>query len=284
MTKTTENTFEQARAYKAVVEKLWTQPIFEASRALIGAEKSATVLVAEARCGYVPLELLSVLEKGTRIIAMDGHDSMLDVARKRAESHDTQNRIFFVEQRVGAISYAAGVFGTSICLDGLLTLRQVEAALGELTRVSAPGATVLLAAPLAASFPEFYDILDEALRAHKMLEAVALRIAKLKRTLITPPRLAALARAAELSVMGVEKLSWEVAFAGGHEFLQSPLIRETFFPQWLGLIPSSEREPILRYVADAIDTYWHGRVFQTTISAALLTARVKVEEYQVENT
>jgi len=274
VTKTSENTFEQARAYKSVVEKLWTRPIFEAARDLLPTEESATVLVAEARCGFVPIELLSVLEGGARIIALDGHDSMLDVARKRAESHDTGRRIFFVDQRVGAISYADGVFRAGLCFDGLLTLRQVEQALGELTRVSAPGATLLVAAPLAESFPEFYDILDEALRAHKTLDTVAPRIARLKSSLVTPGRFAALARAAGLSAIRVEKLTWELAFAGGHEFLQSPLIRETFFPQWLGLIPSSEREPILRYVGDAIDTYWHGRVFKTTISAALLVARV----------
>lgn len=274
MTKTTENTFEQARAYKSVVEKLWTRPIFEASRQLLPADESATVLVAEARCGFVPIELLDVFGAGTRIIALDGHDSMLDVARKRAESLDTKKRIFFVDQRVDNISYAEGVFRAGICLDGLLTRRHVEQAIGELSRVSAPGATVVLATPLAESFAQFYDILDEALRAHKILDTVAPRIAKLKRTLLTPPRLAALGRAAELESIEVQKLSWEIAFAGGHEFLQSPLIRETFFPQWLGLIPSSDREPILRYVGDAIDTYWHGRSFQTSISAGVLSARV----------
>ncbi|TDP75915.1 class I SAM-dependent methyltransferase [Bradymonas sediminis] len=273
MSKPTDSTFEQARAYKAVVEKLWAQPVFEASRALVPCEEAATVLVAEARCGFVPLELLSVLKEGTRIIALDGHDAMLDVARKRAESVDTQKRIFFVDQRVGKISYADGVFRAGICFDGLLTLRQTEQAMGELARVSADGATVLIAAPLAESFPEFYDILDEALRAHDLLELVAPRIAKLKRTLLTPSRLAALARAAGLTQIAVEKLSWELAFAGGHEFLQSPLIRETFFPHWLGLIPSSDREPVLRYVGDAIDTYWHGRIFRTQISAALLSAK-----------
>lgn len=272
MSRTTQNTFEQARAYREAVEPVWTEPVFEVVREVLAKPTSATVLVAEARCGYIPLQLLDMLGAQTRIIALDGHDAMLDTARKRVEGLDSTRRIFFVDQRVGHIHYADGVFGAALCLDGVCTLRQAEEALGELARVSAAGARVVLGVPLGDGFPEFYDILDEALRAHDLLDDAQPRLARLRHALIDPARLAQLATRAGLVDVEVEHLSWPIAFAGGHEFLQSPLVRETFFPHWLGLISSSDREPIMRYIGDAIDTYWHARTFSTTIQAALLTA------------
>ncbi len=266
-----ENSFEQAQAHRQVVEKLWTEPIFEACKDLLPTPESATVLIAEARCGFVPLAMVPFLSPDTRVIALDAHSSMLDIARKRAEGRDVDDRIYFVAQRVGALSYADDVFRAGICLAGICTGRQAKEGIAELARVTGDG-KVVVAAPLGTSFPEFYDMLDEALRAHDIDAEVLPRVRQLQQSLVTPGQLASVADAVGLEDIVVEKLTWELDFEGGRDFLHSPLIRETFFPHWLGVIRSSEREPILRYVADAIDTYWHARPFSTTVEAAILVA------------
>lgn len=265
----TDASFEQAQAYQEVVERLWVEPLFEVCRNMATASAAGTVLVAESRCGFVALELAPHLEENSRLMALDPHGAMLDVARERAERREGLESIFFVNQRVADLSYAADVFGTSLCLDGLLTARQAQEGIAELARVTAEEGALVVGVPLANCFAEFYDILDEAMRAHRLDDALP-RIDRLKRSLISPGRLAGAAHEAGLEDISIEKLSWEVAFESGRDFLDSPLIRQSFFPHWIGLVRSTDREPVMRHVCDAIDTYWHARQFSTTVHAAVL--------------
>jgi SAM-dependent methyltransferase len=267
-----DNDFEQAKAYKTVVERLWTEPVLDACGDALPRLESATLLVAEARCGYVPLEIAPRMGPNTRVMALDSHGPMLDLARKRAEGREGEDSIYFVNQRVGNLSYADGVFQAGICLDGIYTGRQADEGIGELARVTADEGTVVVATPLATSFSEFYDMLDEALRAQGLVDVCA-RVDKIQDSLISPGRLASVAASAGLTDVSVDQIEWQVGFEGGRDFLHSPLVRETFFPHWIGLVRSSEREPVLRYISDAIDTYWHGKRFVTSVAAGLMVGR-----------
>lgn len=260
---------QTALAHKAVIEPLWTQPVFQACNPVADIPDAASVLVAEARCGYVPIEVVKHLPADTRVIALDPSRSMLDQARPRI-GEEMARRIFFVPQRVGDLSYADGVFRASLCLNGVTTTRQAREALSELARVTAPGGTVTLAAPLRSGFSEFYDMLDEALRAYSLHDVLG-RMYELRASFLTPSKLADIATEAGLFEVVVDEASWEVEFKSGQELLMSPLVRETFFSHWIGLIRSADREPILRYISDAIDMYWHDRRFTCRVVAGCMS-------------
>lgn len=262
---------QSAVAHRDVVERLWTEPIFERCRELLPRPAGTTVLVAEARCGYVPMKWSELLPEGTRIMALDSSSTMLDAARLRI-GEELQRRIFLVQQRVSSLSYADDVFSATVCCHGLVTGRQLEEGLSELVRVTLTGGGVAVGVPLASSFPEFYDLLDEAMRVHGMGEALH-RIDELRNTLASPARVFEVARRLNLENLEIRELSWEVGFNGGRDFLHSPLIQETFFPHWTGSIRSSEREPVLRYISDALDTYWHERKFKSRVHAVFLTGQ-----------
>lgn len=259
---------QAAIAHKAVIEPLWTEPLFASCNPIGEMPESSSVLVAESRAGYVPMEVVKHLPDDTRVIALDPSRAMLDQARQRA-GEDMARRVFFVPQRVGDLSYADGVFRSSICMNGVATTRQAREAVNELARVTAPGGSVTLAAPLRSGFSEFYDMLDEALRAHSLNDVLG-RMYELRASFLTPSKLADMADEAGLIDVVIDELSWEVEFKSGQELIMSPLIRETFFPHWIGIIRSADREPILRYVADAIDMYWHDRQFTCRIVAGCL--------------
>jgi SAM-dependent methyltransferase len=267
--KDTATDHQSSIAHREVVERLWTEPVFERCRDHLPRPSGTNVLVAEARCGFVPLKWSERLPEATRVMALDSSSNMLDTARQRI-GEDLQRRIFLVQQRVSSLSYAADVFGAAVCLNGLVTARQVEEGLGELTRVTVPGGTVAIAVPLASSFPEFYDLLDEGMRAHGMAEALH-RIDELRQTLASPARVYDIARRLDLNELEVRELSWEVSFTNGRDFLNSPLIQETFYPLWSGSIRASERDPMLRYVSEAFDTYWQGRILKTRVHAVFVT-------------
>lgn len=263
------NEHQAALGHLAVVERLWTAPLYGALDLDVTASRSSSVLVAESRCGYVPLQLLGALPDDTRVLALDPSRAMLDQARQRIDE-EAQKRVFLVSQRVGDLSYADDVFRMSVCLNGVVTPSQVQEGLAELTRVTGAGGHVTIAAPLRTCFPEFYDILDEALRAHQLHDVLG-RMYEMRDGLMTPSRLLACAEEVGLVEPRVDEVAWEVGFDSGQELVFSPLVRETFFSQWTGVVRSSEREPVLRYVADAIDTYWHDRDFTCTVVAGVLT-------------
>jgi len=265
----TANEHQAAVAHKSVVEPLWTEPVFRACRPATDVPAGVSILVAEARCGYVPMHLVPDLPEDTRVIALDPSRAMLDQARQRV-SDDLARRVFFVPQRVSGLSYADDVFRASLCLNGVVTVRQARDAVAELSRVTAAGGTVTLAAPVRDAFPEFYDMLDEALRAHHLHDVLG-RMHELRASFLTASRLATIAQETGLMEVSVQELGWDVEFKSGQDLLMSPLVRETYFPQWVGIVRSSEREPILRYVADAIDTYWHDRPFRCRVVAGCLS-------------
>ncbi len=259
---------QEAMTHREVMEKLWTQPLVNAYLSKFPAPQDSTVLVAEARCGYIPQRWVEILDPGIRIIALDPSRSMLDQARQRIDE-ETQRRVFFVPQRVNALSYADDVFKAAVCLNGVSTGLQLKDGLSELARVIEPGGQILMATPTAECFPEMYDMFDEALRAHQ-LDDVAGRLRELRDSFIREETLYQLARELGLHDISIERSIWKVAFDSGRETLMSPILRETFFSNWIGAIRSTDREPVLRYIADAIDTYFHGRVFTCTLHAACL--------------
>jgi SAM-dependent methyltransferase len=263
------NEHQAAMAHKAVVEPLWTEPIFGACNPAKHIPDAVSVLVAEARCGYVPINIVGDLAEDTRVIALDPSRAMLDQARQRV-SDDVAGRVFFVPQRVNSLSYADDVFRASICVNGVATVLQAREAIAELSRVTAPGGSVTLAAPLRTAFPEFYDMLDEALRAHRLHDVLG-RMYELRSSLLTPSRLADMADEVGLLEVNVSEVEWEVEFESGQDLIMSPLVRETFFPHWIGIVRSSDREPVLRYVADAIDMYWHDEDFRVRVVAGCLS-------------
>lgn len=260
------------RAHREVVERLWTLPLLDACAELLPRVEGKTALSAESRCGAVVTQWIEDLPEETRVMALDSNASMLDCARERV-SEAQQRRIFFVQQRVNALSYADEVFEASVCLHGLVSRRQLDEGLAELARVTVSGGQVMAALPTSASFDAFYDLLDEALRSQGLHEALE-RLGELKeRTLVDAGAAVRSARSVGLHDLVVERVRWELSFGSGRDFLQSPLIQETFFPHWSGAIRGSEREAVLGYIARAIDTYWRDRTFDTHVEAALVIGR-----------
>lgn len=263
------------RAHRDVVERLWTAPILHLCASELPAPDQATVLSAESRCGAVILRWIQDLPAGTRMMALDSQGIMLDEARSRVPEEE-HRRIFFVQQRLNALSYADGVFNGVVCLHGMVTRRQGKEGLQELARVTAPEGKLVVSFPLVESFSEFYDLLDEALRASN-LESALPRLTELRENLITEKEVAQFAESLGLEVLELSEMSWEVAFGNGREYLYSPLVQETFFPHWIGAIRASDREEVLRYISTAFDTYWRARTLNSTVKAALLVARKPAE-------
>ena len=261
-----------AEAYREKVEPLYIEPLYDQIGGKLPLAAEGTQLIAEARCGYVPLKVQSKLGDDVRLIALDPERARLDTARQRAEEVGCADDIFFIPERVDAISYADGVFQSAICLEGMVTVRQAEEGLQELARVTVDGGAMATGFPLGDSFAVFYDMLDEALRAHDLEERFE-RVEDLRNRLMSPARAVAVGEQVGFEIEEVERLEWTLEFQSGQAFLHAPLIRETFFPHWIGIVSSARRQQVMRYIADAIDTYWKSRTFEARMSVAFVLGK-----------
>lgn len=260
---------QEAAAHKSVIEKLWSAPLIGAFIDRFPVVDGSTVLAAEARCGLVPMRWSSILSEDTRVIALDPSRPMLDVARQRIDEQ-SQRRIFFVPQRIDSLSYADGVFKAAVCLNGVHVMSEMHQGLQELGRVVEPGGRLVMITPGEQSFKEIRDMLDEALRSLRLDDA-AERLAATDASFITAAGLYKRAMELGLHDISIDQCGWTVSFESGREALMSPLVRQMFLPHWLEVIRSSDRELALRYVVDAIDTYYHERTFTCTLTACCLT-------------
>ena len=266
----TPDEHHEALAHQMVMERLWTEPLLEALLDDLPRPDSATVLVAEARCGLCAIQWSRGLSQSTRVIGLDPSRAMLDQARQRIEQ-DLQRRIFFVPQSITSLTYADDVFKASLCVHGLNTAQELRAGLKELTRVTQRGGRVVVCAPTWDCLPELFDMVEEALLAQQLPDA-AQRLHECQRALIHEDTFIAQARELGLHEIALTRHTWQVAFSSGREALLSPLLRETLFEPWISVIRSNEREPTMRYIADAIDTYFHGRTFSATVRALSMAA------------
>lgn len=261
---------QEALAHQMIMEKLWTQPLLDVTMPELATPDGSTVLVAEARCGLPAISWSRYLPESTRIIALDPSRTMLDQARQRI-AEDLQRRIFFVPQSIQSLSYADDVFKASVCVHGLNTPAQLRDGLRELSRVTQHGGQLMVAMPTWDCFAEIFDMFDEALQAQQLTDA-AQRLQDCRRGLIHEENVVSAAREFGLHDLSLTRHSWDVAFSSGREVVLSPILRETLFDSWISVIRSSEREPSLRYIADAIDTYFHGRTFESTLKLLSLVA------------
>lgn len=263
--------YEDSEAYLKVTEQLWTRPLLHVIKESLPVISQGSALVAEARTGLLPMVWARKLPESLRIMALDPSRSMLDTARARLDE-SLQRRVFFVPQSVQALSYADGVFHSAVCINGLFTKGECSDGMRELARVVEPGGSLLVALPSKESFALCYDMLDEALKAHK-LDPIAERLQQLQETFLDAADLYHIAREQGLHDLEIMEHSWQISFGSGHELFMSPLIRQTFFSHWMSIIRSTEREPIVRYMIDAVDTYFHGADIPLEVRALTLTAR-----------
>ncbi len=255
------------RAHLDVIERLWTNPVLEGCATHWPTPEGATVMLAESRCGAAVKRWQSMLPEETRLMALDSSNPMLDEARGRL-GDEAASQIFFVKQQVRSLSYADDVFDAAACIHGIVTARQAHEGMAEMVRVIGSGAKLLMAAPVLGSFPELFDLLVEALRSEDMEEVIP-RLEETEQQLLTPARLKELGEEMGLEAIEIHQMEWTVAFDGGREYVYSPLVRESFFPHWLGAIRAEDRDRVLGHVSKAMDTYWDGETIEAPVRAVL---------------
>lgn len=227
------------------------------------------ILDVNTGTGEHAIELAGQLEGRGVMIAVDPDFERLEIARAKALVKKVKD-LSFEQASAMALPFGDGEFDLVIGDASMAPPYQMDLALSEMLRVAKPGAKVILKLITRGSFDEFFSIYWEALLGLGIVEEVW---ASLEAMIKERPTVSDAAdRAEELGLREVDSLSSkeEFLFESGRDFLESPLIQDTFLASWLSIIPEERRAEVFDRIASLIDRERHDQPFEVSIKATLI--------------
>jgi SAM-dependent methyltransferase len=235
--------------------------------------------VLEIGCGSGALtaELAERHDGQGRIVALDPSGERLDRGRE-ALGALVGTRVFFRQHDAGArLPFAEETFDLVLAHEGFAGKEPIQRALQELCRLTAPGGRVLAVAPLAGTWGEVLDLMDEALV--ELGEAEARRaLAAHRAEEKTGAQLMADAEAAGLVDVELEVGRWELVFRTGRELLYAPLVETGPLPAWKAIAGKArDMNAVFVSLNDTIDTYSGRAGFAVSVVAGRVSGRKQTE-------
>src|SRR2546422_771623 len=217
-------------------------------RALYVAAGTGEHAMALQKRGGVKLELLCV----------DESEECLELARTKAITLNEETE--FQREDQNALSFGDDRFDLVLGNASLVRPSELKGMLGEMVRVTMPGAIVGWWMPTFSSFGEFFSIYWEALHNAGLED----RGHEVEHLITDLPTVSEVEGWAEQS--GLEGVtSWtaieEFDYESGEQFFNSPLITDFLLPNWLQPVPEGERERVVSELAGIIDEERHSGAF-----------------------
>ena len=231
----------------------------------IAISPDAQVIHANCRTGHFDAEIAAKLPNA-HVYGCDASEAALSLARARRARSTAAGGDYLLLAN-GRIPLQDGAFSHALSLnpEGPAQFLWV---LKEAARLLGPAGQLVVAAPLADSFPELLDLLREfALKfdshdTQRAIERAALGLPTVESMVST-------ARAEGFAYLDVVTRTTSVSFRSGRDFVESPILR-------LGIGPcmaeALANEDALSYVRDAIDKYYSTFPFELTFTVGCLTA------------
>lgn len=258
-----------AAVYDEEILPIWTQRF--ARMVLRDLELPPKSMVLDVGCatGHVALEVLRKTEDG-RVIALDSHGPLLDVARRKAGDLSHRRIFFRTEHFKDRLSFADDVFDLTYSNARLQEFADAAAVVREFARVTRPGGRVIVTLPLRGTWDEFYDIYREVLTKHDKGEMLV-RLEESIERLPSPEQAMGWLADAGLQEADLEVEEFQLLFKSSREFFFAPVIEYGPLSTWKEIAGRGEdMQQVFWHIKEAIDTYFSGRAFQVTVKAACL--------------
>jgi ubiquinone/menaquinone biosynthesis C-methylase UbiE len=239
--------------------------------------RDAFVLDAHCGSGRATYEILQRLDDSARVLAIEDDANELALARSRMRP-EWKQRVYFkpgtfddvteMEDDTYDVSIANLVLGEIV--------HDWRTALAELVRVTKPGGRVLVTLPLAGSWAEPEELVEEILRESGRRDLVPV-LHRIRRIRPRPEVIIDACRTLGLDDESVilERETYELLFRSGREFLFAPVIEHGPLRLWKTVFAQAgDPQAAFWALKEAIDTYWQDHVFTATIQAGVLALRV----------
>lgn len=271
---TTAESQDQAVAiYDTLVAPKFVAPF---SRLLLqGIPEGLKGQVLQLGCGTGTgtIDILSKIDQGGRVIAVDRNAALLDLARRRT-ANAIGKRVFFKQESGERLSFGSQVFDYvtgNLILEGA---QSESAVLAEMTRVLRPGGTFVLTKALAGTFEEVLDMLEE-LTVRYELPGIERRLEQLSYRYPTPEVLENVVRQHGLTDLSVTWEEFHLSYHSAREMFEDPVIRLVAYPEWrwVAMGEASKEQKLMAEVEQALSTYFGRHPFSLTVRAGLVVGK-----------
>ncbi|MGI9106680.1 MAG: class I SAM-dependent methyltransferase [Pyrinomonadaceae bacterium] len=194
--------------------------------------KEGHALYVAAGTGGHALAVKERAGKDLTLIGVDESEERLALARAKAAATKLEEVTQFRSGQLEALAFEDDQFDLVLGDASLIAPERLPEILAEMVRVAAPGATVALYLPTAASFGEFYSIYWEALLNADLLDQSPI-VEHFINELPTITEVETMAAREGLDAVQSWTSIEEFPYASGEEFFDSPLVRDHLLKTWL---------------------------------------------------
>jgi ubiquinone/menaquinone biosynthesis C-methylase UbiE len=230
------------------------------------------ILDVNCGTGSHSIELAERMRGNGEVIGIDPSAERVEIARAKALAKKIDDVTF--EQGSGAaLRFESHEFDAVVGDASLLPADEVEDVLSEMVRVAQPDAQVVLKMATRGSFDEFFSIYWEALLDIGIVNGVWGELEAMinERATVSDAE----GMAARLGLREVESFNSkeEFIFETGDDFINSPLIQDTFLEYWLGIIPPELYEQVRERIISIIERERQNAPFDISIKATVIVGR-----------
>jgi len=228
------------------------------------------ILDVNCGTGAHSIELAAKMAGAGEVVGVDPSAERIEIAQAKALAKKIDN-VIFEQSPPAALRFESFEFDAVIGDASMLPSDQVEDLLAELVRVAQPDARVVLKMVTRGSFDEFFSIYWEALMDLGMVEDVWGELEALIKGRESTFEAESMAARAGLRDARSLTSKEEFSFETGEDFMESPVIKDTFLSDWLAIVPERRREEVRERLIAIIDRERHDAPFEISIKATLIT-------------
>jgi len=222
--------------------------------------------------GAYAIELAQQLIGKGEVVGFDNDVERINIAKAKTQVQKTKD-VSFEEGLATKLPLKDNEFDVVVGDASLLHTREIEDVLAEMIRVARPRGQIVLKLATYGSFDEFFSIYWEALHDVGIDEEAWTSLEHLIKERITVSTAEALAKRSGLSDVESFVSKEEFLFGTAKEFLESPLIADWFFSDWLEIIPRESREDVLKKLSSIIERERNNAPFEVSIKATVIVGK-----------
>jgi ubiquinone/menaquinone biosynthesis C-methylase UbiE len=228
--------------------------------------------ILEVNCGTgsFAIEMAERIKGKGEVIALDPSKERIELARAKAEFKKIA-RLTFECAPSPNLPFGENEFDAVIGDASTIANSEIEGLLSEMVRVAKPGSRVVLKMTTRGSFDEFFSIYWEALLDCGLIDEVWEALELLIKERCTLSQAEQMASRAGLKRIESFCRKEEFLYDTGKDFIESPLIKDTFLPGWLSIVPKRQRKRLSRRIVSIIERERHGAPFDLSIKATLIS-------------
>ncbi len=231
----------------------------------------ARILDVNCGTGAHAIELAERMRGKGEVIGIDPSAERIAIARAKALVKKAKD-VKFEQGLASDLQFGSNEFDAVIGDASLLRVDEIEGVLAEMVRVARLEGLVILKLATRGSFDEFFSIFWEALHDIGMADEVWTSLERLINERLTVSDAELMAERSGLHKIESFVSREEFRYQTAEEFLEAPLIADSFLTGWLEIVPDESRDVVLGHIGSIIQRELASAPFDVSVKATVIAS------------